>query len=274
LAEHLAEQLKGMDGITIYSFHALCRRQIALAGMAFPQSPDPAWWDDEAPMMLVEAASKNGLSFDALVIDEGQDFSPAMFLSLLTLLESPDQAPCYLFVDLHQSIYRPDWEVPFKAFEYDLTLNCRNTLPISEAVARVFGDQPTSLGTGGTEPEFLEAQSIQEVDRAVAGALHRLVIEGSLRPDQVVVLTQRRSAMDHLRGRRLGSQSLVAPGESGVVVETIHRFKGLEADIAVVVLDDIESDQDRALAYIGISRARAHVVVVGPAATLAVLRAT
>jgi ATP-dependent exoDNAse (exonuclease V) alpha subunit len=62
---------------------------------------------------------------------------------------------------------------------------------------------------------------------------------------------------------------MVVPGNRGVAVETIHRFKGLEADVAIVVLDELESEQDRALAYIGISRARAHVVVCGPGTVLA-----
>ncbi len=49
-----------------------------------------------------------------------------------------------------------------------------------------------------------------------------------------------------------------------MAVETIHRYKGLEATAAVVILERLEKDRDRALAYIGLSRPRAQLVVVGP----------
>jgi hypothetical protein len=49
-----------------------------------------------------------------------------------------------------------------------------------------------------------------------------------------------------------------------IAVETIYRFKGLEADAVIVILDPLEKDRDRALAYIGLSRARFQLVVVAP----------
>ena len=49
----------------------------------------------------------------------------------------------------------------------------------------------------------------------------------------------------------------------GVVAETIHRFKGLEADVVIVVLTESNPDNLLPLAYVGLSRARAMLVVVG-----------
>ena len=59
---------------------------------------------------------------------------------------------------------------------------------------------------------------------------------------------------------------------NGLVCETIHRFKGLEADAVIVVLDDLDEEKDRQLAYIGLSRARSMLVVIGPAVVLDQLR--
>jgi ATP-dependent exoDNAse (exonuclease V) alpha subunit len=49
-------------------------------------------------------------------------------------------------------------------------------------------------------------------------------------------------------------------------VETIHRFKGLEADVCIVVIFEMDRPWDKALAYIGMSRARAQLYVMGPEA--------
>jgi ATP-dependent exoDNAse (exonuclease V) alpha subunit len=44
----------------------------------------------------------------------------------------------------------------------------------------------------------------------------------------------------------------------------VHRFKGLEADVIILVLTEFDDDRDKAIAYIGMSRARAMLIVLGP----------
>jgi hypothetical protein len=55
---------------------------------------------------------------------------------------------------------------------------------------------------------------------------------------------------------------ILAPG--AVVVETIAGFKGLEC-LAIVVLADRLCANNNELSYVAVSRARALLVVVGPA---------
>ena len=264
LADHLASQLSGIPQVTAHNFHSLCRRQVGLAGMDFPQNQPAEWWDESAPTLLMDACAVTGFVVDALVIDEGQDFNPAMFLALQSLLSDPDHGPCYVFADTHQAIYRLGWEPPFESTTFDLTTNCRNTLPISRAVASVYGDAEPQSEASGTEPEFIVVESPEAIPRRIGRVLHRAVNEGALQPDQVVVLTQSRRRAESLRRTTVAGLRLDEPGGGDVPVETIHRFKGLEADMAIVVLDDLEDDRARALAYIGMSRARAHLVVVVP----------
>ena len=97
------------------------------------------------------------------------------------------------------------------------------------------------------------------------GVLHRLVNEGAIPVDRVIILTQYRETKDRLIGWTAAGLTLGAIGdEDTVAVETIHRFKGLEADATIVILDRLEKIRDHALAYIGLSRARFHLVVIGP----------
>jgi hypothetical protein len=200
-----------------------------------------------------------------VIIDEGQDFDDSWFMALEGAFDTPAEGVLLVFADRHQAIYRQDWEPPFDAVEYVLDLNCRNTRQTAELVARIYGDDLSTIGAEGPAPEFHAIESPEGANRALRGILHRLVNEGAIPADRVVILTQRREAKDRLREQTPAGLKLGPIGESGsVAVETIHRFKGLEADATIVILDRLEKDRDRVLAYIGLSRARYQVVVVGP----------
>ena len=156
---------------------------------------------------------------------------------------------------------------------FRLSRNCRNTRQIAARVSAIWGDGDTPHGAYGREPEFVEASNVEGAKAALKGILHRLINEGRLAADQVVVLCQKRSQFEALTGSvvagvRLGS---TVPSSSAVQLETIHRFKGLESDAVVVLLQSVESEQHLALAYVGLSRACAELVVVAPPGARAVL---
>jgi superfamily I DNA/RNA helicase len=177
-------------------------------------------------------------------------------------MADPDQGPIYVFADSHQSIYRSDWEPPFDAVPFELTTNCRNTHPISTLVASVFDDAVLDRGADGPEPISVAVQSDEGVVAAVRRLLHKWLNEGGLDIGQVAVLSQRREIVDRLRGAELAGHRLTALGGGGVTCETIHRFKGLEADAVILILDSLESERDLMLAYVGLSRAKSVLAVV------------
>ena len=67
--------------------------------------------------------------------------------------------------------------------------------------------------------------------------------------------------VDVRRARRFGPHRLVPAGESGIVAETVHRFKGLEAD-AVIVVSHERGREEQALLYVGLSRAGAPLELI------------
>jgi hypothetical protein len=264
LGSRLAAEFAGNQPVTVMSFHQLVTWQTMKAGLQIPQPPDQDWWDRDSALALVEGAEMNKFSFDALVVDEGQDFAPNWFTALEILLTNSATAPFYVFADSHQAIYRPGWEPPFAGEPFELTVNCRNTIPIHNAVSRLFDSGDSSLGVEGPEPIWVAISSPEGAIKAVSKQLHRLLNEGGLRAAQVAVLTQSRGMADRLRSERRAGLTLVGLEDAGVVCETIHRFKGLEADAVIVVLDEMVDEQDRQLAYIGLSRARSLLVVIAP----------
>jgi superfamily I DNA/RNA helicase len=241
---------------------------MALAGLPFPENPPREWWDVTIAEMLVAAAEGTGFEVDAVVVDEGQDFAPSWFMALQTLMVDPDHGPMYVFSDSHQAIYRPDWEPPFPGDPLELDINCRNTRPVARVVASVFADEGKDLGVDGPDPLLIPVESDEGAVKVVRGLLHRWINEGKLEETQVAILTQRRDLADRLRGTELAGKRITPLGGAGVTCETIHRFKGLEADAVVLLLDSLETDHHKMLAYVGLSRAKSLLAVVAPTSVL------
>ena len=266
LGDALAAEFAGNPLVTAGSFHQQARIWIEDAGLTFPADIEPGWWDDPAGELLLEAFTKGSFRTDAVIIDEGQDFDDSWFMALEASLATHDDGLFLVFADPHQAIYREGWESPFDAVEYRLEINCRNTNQIAAVVARIYGDDLPSRGTDGPEPQFLSIESPEGIKKALGRALHTLINEGNLATSDVVVLTQKRATKDALIGASVAGVTLEAiDGRTeGIATETIHRYKGLEAAAAVVILERLDKDRDRALAYIGLSRPRAQLVVIGP----------
>jgi superfamily I DNA/RNA helicase len=87
-----------------------------LAREAGVQTPgdreDPAFWDLRLPEYLGEAVDRLGPRFDALVVDEAQDFGESWWLPLQMLLRDPDHGVIYVFYDDNQAIYRKPGGLP------------------------------------------------------------------------------------------------------------------------------------------------------------------
>jgi hypothetical protein len=266
LGDALAAEFADRDHVTAGSFHHLARQWIIEAGLDFPEEVPKGFWDDPVGELLLEAFTVGDFAADAIIIDEGQDFDDSWFMALEGALDDPDEGLFLVFADPHQAIYRDDWEPPIDAVEYSLDTNCRNTNQIAAVVGRIYGDDLRAMGTDGPEPMFISVDSPDGIDKALRGVLHSLVNEGNLSTDDVVILTQRRETKDHLVGESLAGLPIEAVGNrsTGVAVETIHRYKGLEASAAIVILSRLEKPRDRALAYIGMSRPRVQLVIIGP----------
>jgi hypothetical protein len=259
--------------VTARHFHGLCRWLADRAGLPMPENPPAEWYTKAAPDLLLDAARRCDFQIDAVVVDEGPDFAPEWWIALQSLMSDGDAGPFYVFADTRQNIYREDWAPPFEGLSYDLDRNCRSTRQIARAVSAVYGEMQEALGAEGPDPEFLTAAGGERIEAALRRVLGRLLEEEKLEPAQVIVLGDRLAIVTPLRGRDLGCCRLedayrldTGGAKRGrvVAVDTIHRFKGLERDVVVLVLSKVGTARDRALAYVGMSRARAHLVVIAP----------
>lgn len=99
-------------------------------------------------------------------------------------------------------------------------------------------------------------------EKDVIGAVEKLLDEG-FKPSNLVVLCSTGGLVSKLRERSVGRFSFGQWGGRGIPVETISRFKGLEAQAVVLAISAVSVDKDVVEAYVGMSRGRSILVVIG-----------
>jgi hypothetical protein len=184
----------------------------------------------------------------------------------------------YVFYDGNQKIYREQPVLPACPTEFDLTRNLRNTRAIQRLAARFYPEDEFELtGPEGRPVELVAASGANEVRKAVSRLVHRLVSEDGIPAGDIALLTGRSPKKSVLAAEAtLGSVALTRePGEAGkLLLESVHRFKGLERPVVVLAEIDGALHQQRLdLLYVGLTRARAHLAVVAAQSTLDALQA-
>jgi hypothetical protein len=305
LARMLAEHAAGavVSGrLTVSTFHELCRRLGHEAGVIGqePALKDQDWFDRVLPGALDAAIPTVGGRYQAVIVDEGQDFHRSWLESLDLLLSAPGEDVLFVFHDPSQALYRED---PLASEEVRSSLaltplsmldNCRNSATVHELAARFYtGEGPiTALREDGRQPDVIVAEEGAQTLEALRRVLHRLVVEEQVAPWRIAVLSGHSHSESAVwRQGRFGNQVLwngnygpdgrslglsadqvVEQPSDTILFDTIRRFKGLEREMVVLVELRAEEPSLERLLYVGISRARHHLVIIAPAALEGLLR--
>jgi hypothetical protein len=275
--------------LTVRNFHALAAELAARAGVAFrPASGGPAddaFWDDEAPDLLEQAvyalSDTVDLRYDALVVDEAQDFPLGWWYALTQSLMKDSEGPVYAFMDPNQSL-RGEVQRPTIHFDttFRLTVNCRNTRRIAAASAAILELAHSIFKKAplGASPRELRCASQRQQKGLVLQELRRLLDDEKVSPSQIAVIGP--SAKEHGSLCDVSSVGTVPfvtsalawrDGE-GVLVTTARSFKGLEADVVILYdLGDFGRLFRKADLYVACTRAKVllEAVVHGPGARVA-----
>jgi len=266
LAEHLREALADAPGVDVETFHGLALKLAAEAGIEVRgDRGEQAFWERTVPRAFEQAVERLGPRYDALVVDEAQDFAAGWWLPLQLLLEDPDRGVLYAFSDDNQAIYRPP-ELPEGLASFRLSEVWRNTEQVFAAVKAFYrGDEIVCKGPEGPEVEIrgVRPEGLRdELSRVLHR--HRLVVEGNLDPRDVVVLTPHAAEHSAVAGR-VGAFVLTPEPEGGrdVLLSSIRRFKGLDAPAVVVCeVDRYAEEEFTRQMYVACSRARTLLVVL------------
>lgn len=273
LAQFVAASLAGVPGVTVMAFHELARTQVLAAGMTYNVPTDAQavgrFFREESAELLMTATETSTTRFDTIIVDEAADFATTWWVALEALGQTGFS--WYCFFDRRQSIFQADsgWEPPFAAHPMLLETNMRNTQAIGELAARLGQcSQPQVFRiAGGVPPEIRKSRGFAEMANQLRQLLRDLTHKEMLALEQIVVLSPYRHTNKHsdwsagLAGVSISSE-MAAATAGQLRVGTIQGFKGLEADVVILVGLDASASKYPQTLYVGASRARVALYVL------------
>ena len=276
--------------LEVTTFHRLCERLGQAAGV-LPPRPDPipqAWWDDTLPNALSDAVDAlPGERYNAIVVDEGQDFERGWLDTLDFLLFEPGEGTLWVFHDPGQALFRPDVVGGLGLHQIDLHENWRNPGSVAGLAARFYrgGEAILAIREGGEKRHRVVAAAPgRPTLETLRRVLHQLVEVERVKPWDLVVLSGGSAKKSEVwRTRQFGNVVLwneaidddgtsrglppedVPPEPDDVVLfESVRRFKGLERPVVVLVELPASGNRLDELLYVGLTRATTELVVITP----------
>ena len=272
LAEYMRSDASLPKGVEVIHFHGLCMKLATLAQLQAKLNQGrntQAWYDQTLPDLLLEAADVLGPQYDAIVVDEGQDFQTHWWVPLQYLLADPANGIFYVFQDDNQNIYQTAAELPDGMESFGLWYNVRNTQHIHRTVLAFYRSSvtPTAKGPAGRPPEVHFYADDQALKQHLRQALHRLTAQEGIAAEDIVILTPRSRERSALwRFGVLGNFRLTdrwPPGPNEIYCTSVYLFKGLESPVVILAEVYPSENQDmNAVLYVGCSRARNHLLVL------------
>jgi len=234
-------------------------------------------WAD-LPRLAIEALTEGGGQvpvFDAILIDEAQDFAPS-WISVVKRLLKPEQGLLFLADDPMQSIYRYySWRekgVPVVGRSRWLRIPYRTTREIYQAAYEIIHNDEILKSaieneTGllvepdievlrsGERPKLHRFARIEDEASFIRSEIDRLHILG-INPEEIAVLCRKKNDLQRIKNLLHGT---------GITIETFHSSKGLEYEVIYLsqlqdtfqqVSSEQELSQERRTVYMAMTRAR------------------
>ena len=227
---------------------------------------DSDYWERELPARMVALAGElpEGRRFDAVVVDEVQDFADSWWEALLAALKDPETGSIYVFSDEGQRVFARFGDAPVSMPTLLLDQNLRNTRQIAETFQSLGTTRMRAVGGDGPEVTFVACPAEKAVEVA-DDQVDKLL--DTWRPEDVALLTigSRHPYQTHLQ-ETLGPEGYWATfwDRESVFYGHVLGFKGLERRAVVLALNEGDSrDRSRERLYVGMSRATDCLVVCG-----------
>lgn len=289
LANTLVEGLRDEPRVQAMSFHQLCDRRIAAvrahsgkdllteAASAYPGNTMQQKFDVQMPFALALSNELLDEKYDAIVVDEAQDFSDEYWFAVEELLRDPADGFLYIFIDQNQKLYRRHGNLPVEGDPFHLTANCRNTAPIHKVgYTHYTGEQVDEPELPGPPVERLVADGDVNQAEAISNRVRQLLADEGLAPEDIAVLIAKQpkaKMYDLLRAHTLPGKVTWAVERHDirrtVLADTVGRFKGLESQAVLLWIgDEVLDEQQWETLYVGTTRAKSLLVIVGSARVL------
>lgn len=226
---------------------------------------DSDFWENRLPeeMLRLVRELEWGQLFDAIVIDEAQDFADSWWPVVLEALKYEDSG-LYVFTDEGQRIFQRFGDSPAGLVPLILDRNLRNTKQISQTFSPMAPNRLRVSQHDGEEVRFVECSYEKALD-AADDMVDQLIDEG-WQPSDIAVLTTGQRHPEQKSRQEAGWQSYWDSfwDKDQVFYGHVSGFKGLERPAVILAVNE-SPHKDRATErlYVGLSRARDLLVVCG-----------
>lgn len=236
-------------------------------GAAPGSDDDSEYWERDLPLQLKDLADERPRKnlFDAIVIDEGQDFSLLWWEAVQSCLRNQVDGTLYVFTDERQRIFGRQGASPITMNPIQLDENLRNSEQIVAGFADLAIDPPIPRNGPGEEIDWVETDlesALAEADGQVES-----LMDAGWNPGDIALLTtgsrhpEQRSIVETEGTSAYWDQFFAT---EDVFYGHVLGFKGLERPVVVLCINGFR-DAERAvdMLYVGMSRATTKLVVVG-----------
>lgn len=215
------------------------------------------------------------LKFDAIIVDEGQQFDKDWWSYIELMLENSSCSNRYIFYDNNQKLYKEKFNnIPGSKNVITLSPNVRNTLNIHKFSVKLTPElhEVKCNEIVGEPVEYLEYGNSPTLKSQLRNILNKLIINEGVSSKDIIILTGRIGANGDftkflMESNKVGSHFFVKEYDnsinaSQIKYSTIQKFRGMEK--TVVILTDIHYHDIAELSYLGASRARAKLIWLVP----------
>ncbi|MDF2967551.1 MAG: hypothetical protein K0Q93_1329 [Nocardioidaceae bacterium] len=244
------------------TFHGLGAAWGAEAG----SDDDTDYWERRLPEQMVTLASDQevGHRFDAIVVDEAQDFADQWWPALFAALKDADSGGLYAFSDEGQRVFSRYGGVPDVLLPVVLDHNLRNTVQIAESFNTLATMRMRLLGGDGPAVRLVECLTADAL--ACADDEADALLDAGWRPQDVALLATGSRHPEQAARQAAGSEAYWESfwDDEQVFYGHVLSFKGLERRAVVLALNErTVGERSRERLYVGLSRARDQLVVCG-----------
>ena len=235
-------------------------------GASTGSEDDSDFWEVELPELMVELGSRqpDGRLFDAVVVDEAQDFADLWWPAVLAALRDEDTGGLYVFSDEGQKVFSRFGGPPAGLVPLVLDQNLRNTKQIASSFHTLAPIRMRLGDVDGPEIGFLECSAATALDRAEDHV--DVLLDAGWRPEDLALLTTGSRSPEQRARQQAGPDSYWDTfwDQEQVFYGHVLGFKGLERPAVILALNETEpGERSRERLYVGLSRARDQLVVVG-----------
>lgn len=225
----------------------------------------PQFFEHDLPAQMTTLAEglAPGQRFDAIVVDEAQDFADGWWAPLLAALVDPDTGGLSVFSDEGQRVFERHGRPPVPLVPLVLDANLRNTKQIAQAFGPLVRSRMRLRGADGPAVRFVDSggDALGTADDAVEELLG-----AGWRPEDVALLTTGSRHPEQIERQTDGHEAYWESfwDAEQVFYGHVLGFKGLERRAVVLALNsEVDAPRLRERVYVGLSRARDELVVCG-----------